>query len=150
MPGYGIATSPVGLLAWAWAQSRLADTRHYWLATTNLDGSPHLAAVWAVWFDGQLCFSTGGRSRKARNLAADPRCTIAAEPAEESLVVRGVARRMDAGELPGLLAAYREKYGDEPPEPEQNPVYAVRPEHAIGLVETGGQFTTSATRWRPA
>jgi PPOX class probable F420-dependent enzyme len=149
MSGYGIAASAEGQLSWDWARARLAGARHYWLATTGPDGSPHLAAVWAVWFDGQLCFSTGGRSRKARNLDDDPRCTLAVEPAEESLVVRGTARRMDADELPGLLAAYRAKYGDEPPDPAGNPVFAVRPEHAIGLVETDGRFTTSATRWRP-
>jgi PPOX class probable F420-dependent enzyme len=149
MPGYGISTSPDGLLAWDWAVARLSDAHNYWLATTNLDGSPHLAAVWAVWFDDQLCFSTGSRSRKARNLAADPRCSLSPESAVESLVLRGTARAVtDPDELVRLITAYADKYGDGAPPGE--PVYAVRPESVIGLIEARGQFTTTATRWRPS
>ena len=89
MPGYGISTSPDGLLDWEWAVARLSTSHNYWLATTDPDGAPHLAGVWAVWFDDQLCFSTGRRSRKGRNLAADPRCSLSCESAVESVVLRG-------------------------------------------------------------
>jgi PPOX class probable F420-dependent enzyme len=146
MPGYGISTSAEGLLPWEWAVARLSTSHNYWLATTDADGAPHLAAVWAVWFDDQLCFSTGARSRKARNLAADPRCSLSPESAVESLVVRGLARRvLDPAELADLVAAYAAKYGDGVPPGE--PVFAVRPEIAIGLIEADGQFTRTATRW---
>jgi len=147
MPGYGISSGPDGLLRWEWAVERLVTAHNYWLATTNVDGSPHLAAVWAVWFDEQLCFSTGARSRKARNLAADPRCSLSPESAVESLVVRGVAWAVtDPAEQARLNQAYAAKYGDGVPPGE--PVYAVRPRGAIGLIERDGQFTRSATRWR--
>src|SRR5262245_52173164 len=110
-PGYGISAAPEGLLPWDWAVARLTGSHNYWLATTNADGSPHLAAVWAVWFDGQLYFSTGARSRKGRNLAADPRCTLSPESAVESVVVRGVARPVtDPDERERLSRVYADKY----------------------------------------
>ena len=76
MPGYGILPSAEGLLPWAWAQERLRASANYWLATTWPDGRPHVMPVWGVWLDGALWWSSGLRSRKARNLARDPRCTV--------------------------------------------------------------------------
>ena len=150
MPGYGIAPADAGdgLLPWSWAVQRLERSRDYWVATSRPDGSPHLAAVWGVWVDGAFGFSTGGRSRKARNLAADPRCVVTPEQAEESVVVEGVAERViDGAGLSRLLAAYRDKYGSGFPDPVQNPVFAVRPRVVFGIIEREAEFSTSATRW---
>ena len=47
-----------------------------WLATINPDGSPHVNGIGAMWIDGTWWFVTGERSRKGRNLARDPRCSI--------------------------------------------------------------------------
>jgi PPOX class probable F420-dependent enzyme len=149
MPGYGISTSSDGLLDWAWAVARLSTSHNYWLATADPDGAPHLAGVWAAWYDDQLCFSTGARSPKARNLAADPRCSLSCESAAESVVVRGRARRvLDPDELIRVVTVYADKYGDGVPPGE--PVYAVRPDTVIALIEANGQFTRTATRWRPS
>jgi PPOX class probable F420-dependent enzyme len=150
MPGYGIAPADGGdgLLPWAWAVRRLERAHNYWVATTGPDGSPHLAAVWGVWRDDRFHFSTGGRSRKARNLAADPRCAVTPEHAEESVVVQGVAERVtDPGELSTLLAAYRGKYGTGFPDPLHDPVFAVQPRVVLGIIEHGQRFTATATRW---
>jgi PPOX class probable F420-dependent enzyme len=118
------------------------------VATTRPDGSPHLAAVWGVWLDDAFHFSTGGRSRKARNLAADPRCVVTPEQAEESVVVEGVAERVtDPRRLSTLLTAYRHKYAAGFPDPLQNPVFAVHPRTVFGIVEHQAQFSTTATRW---
>jgi len=96
---------------------------------------------------GRLCFSTSVRSRKAGNLAADPRCTLSPESAAESVVVRGVARTVtDPDARTRLNQAYADKYGDGLPPGE--PVYAVAPQTVIGLIERDGRFTHSATRWR--
>lgn len=46
------------------------------LATANPDGSIHMVAVW-YWFDGSHVFvATSSRSRKARNLQANPRASV--------------------------------------------------------------------------
>ncbi len=146
MPGYGIDADPAGLLPWSWATERLRRSHGYWIATTDADGAPHLATVWAVWFDDTVCFSTGGRSRKARNLTRDPRCSVTPGDTSESLVLHGTARQLtDAGTLDRLREVYLAKYGEGFPDPAQNPVFAVTPATAFGIVEA--EFTTSATRW---
>jgi nitroimidazol reductase NimA-like FMN-containing flavoprotein (pyridoxamine 5'-phosphate oxidase superfamily) len=81
MPGYGIADAKGGrgLLSWQWATERLEKGRTYWLATTRETGMPHVMPVWGVWFSDAFFFSTGNQSRKARNLAKNPGCSVATE-----------------------------------------------------------------------
>ena len=45
-----------------------------WLTTINADGSPHVTSVGALWHSGSFWFQTGERTRKARNVARNPRC----------------------------------------------------------------------------
>src|SRR5213080_4059747 len=90
IPGYGLPKSKKGLLAWKWAEDRLRKSRQYWIATTRPDGRPHVMVVWALWMDGALYFSTGKGSRKARNLAANPNCTVCSEDAAEAVIVEGI------------------------------------------------------------
>jgi Pyridoxamine 5'-phosphate oxidase len=146
MPGYGIDRGHAGLLPWSWATERLRTAHGYWIATTDADGGPHLATVWGVWFDDAVCFSTGGRSRKARNLARDPRCSVTPGDTSESLMLHGTARRLtELATLERMRELYLAKYGEGFPDPTQNPVFAVTPVTAFGIVEA--EFTTSATRW---
>jgi hypothetical protein len=148
LPGYGIRPASEGLLPWSWAVERLSRSHNYWLATTGPDGAPHVAAVWAVWVDGALCFSTGARSRKARNLAAEPRCVLTPESAAESVVLEGRAVRVtSAGALAGIDEAYLAKYGSAVPDPAADPVFAVAPRVVFGVIEGEPEFTTRATRW---
>ena len=68
--------------------------------------------VWGVWLDRCLWFSTGGRSRKARNLRADPRCTVHTD-GEDPVIVHGTAEVVTEPEaLAGLMEAYGRKYPD--------------------------------------
>jgi hypothetical protein len=62
-----------GLLPWSWAEQRLVASRNYWVATSWPDGRPHAMPVWGLWDNGAFWFSSSRRSRKARNLANDPR-----------------------------------------------------------------------------
>ena len=67
--------------------------------------------VWGVWMDGVLYFSTADNSRKARNLAADSRCTATTEYAGEAVIVEGTAEIVtDAGVLTRFKEAYDPKY----------------------------------------
>ena len=150
MPGYGILPVEAGggLLDWGWAAQRLESAHNYWVATTGADGAPHLAAVWGLWDGGGFFFSTGGRSRKARNLTADPRCVITPEFAGEAVVVEGVAARVvDTGVLARVLARYERKYGSGFPDPDSNPVFRVEPRVVFGIIEEGEDFAGRATRW---
>ena len=74
VPGYKFAAKKTGLLPWKWASDRLKKSRQYWIATTRPDGAPHLMVIWGVWLEDSFWFSTGAASRKARNLAVNPRC----------------------------------------------------------------------------
>jgi general stress protein 26 len=149
MPDYGIAPEDEGeLLPWSWAVERLEASRNYWVATSGADGVPHLAAVWGVWHDGAFWFSTGGRSRKARNLAANPRCSIAPERADESVVCAGTAVRVTDDQIIGALRRlYIEKYGEGFPDPDANPLFRIEPTTVIGIIESEPEFSTRATRW---
>jgi PPOX class probable F420-dependent enzyme len=65
-----------------------------WLATINPDGSPHVNGIGAQWEDGAWWFETGESSRKGRNLARDPRCTLSVGVHEFDLVVEGTAEKI--------------------------------------------------------
>ena len=146
MPGYGISDGPDGLLPWTWAEDKLSQSRHFWVATRTEDGAPHLAAVWAVWHDGALYFSTGEESRKARNLGHDPRCSASPADAVEAVVLEGTATRVaDAATVDRVREVYAAKYGMA--FPDGSPLFALRPTTGFGMTDDE-RFTTSATRWR--
>ncbi|MYR05892.1 pyridoxamine 5'-phosphate oxidase family protein [Gordonia sp. SID5947] len=70
------------------------DRHTWWLATIDADGRPHVAGVGALWHDGALWFETGAATRKGRNVARDPRCTMSLAMGEYDLVVEGEAHRV--------------------------------------------------------
>jgi len=152
MPGYGTLgpTEGTGLLPWSWAEERLATSHDYWVATVWPDGRPHVMPVWGVWLDGAVWFSSSGRSRKARNLAADARCVVTTDRAQEPVVVEGRAERVGDLEVIGrFLAAsnakYATDYGLDFLDPAVNATFRVRPSWVFGLVEA--DFGGSPTRW---
>src|SRR6267143_299905 len=74
--------------------------RTCWLATAGPDGSPHLAAVGAVWVDDQFYFTSGPRTRKSRNLAVNAKCAVSVSRDEIDVVIEGTARKVsDMGTL---------------------------------------------------
>lgn len=66
-----------------------------WLATTNPDGRPHLTGLGPLWASGVFYFTTGEATRKARNLARDPRCTLGVSTDEFDLAVEGDVALVD-------------------------------------------------------
>jgi PPOX class probable F420-dependent enzyme len=162
------------LLEWSKIEERLGQgltqapdaggpNRHTcWLATINPDGSPHVTGIGALWAEGTFWFETGRNTRKGRNIARDPRCTLSVATQEFDLVVEGradlitdpttvaaMAARWAAGGWPAtvdetgsaLTAEYSAPSAGRPPWF----VYRITQESATALlaVEPGG-----ATRWR--
>ncbi len=78
-----------------------ADARTKWLSTVNEDGSPHVTAVGALWLDGTFWFQTGAGTRKGRNVARDPRCSIAVSVRGADVVFEGDAARVTEPGAPG-------------------------------------------------
>ena len=70
------------------------NARTTWLTTINEDGTPHVTAVGALWLDGAFWFQTGAGTRKCRNVARDPRCSIAISIRDADVVVEGEATRV--------------------------------------------------------
>lgn len=152
MPGYGTraAEEGTGLLAWSWAEERLAASHDYWLATVTPGGRPHLMPVWGVLLDGRLWFSCSNGSRKSRNLAERPYASLATDGPLEPVVAEGpVARIGAAADLERMLAAENTKYGTdygiEMLDPAENTCWALAPERVFGL--DSADFTGSPTRW---
>jgi PPOX class probable F420-dependent enzyme len=152
MPGYGVQgpDEGSGLLPWAWAEQRLAASRNYWVTTLWPDGRPHSMPVWGVWDGEAVWFSSSLRSRKARNVAADPRCVVTTEDANEPVVLEGEAAIVrETGEIEHFLALVNRKYDAGMTlaflDPAVNATIRVRPRWAFGIAHD--DFTGSPTRW---
>ncbi|HEX4786330.1 MAG TPA: pyridoxamine 5'-phosphate oxidase family protein, partial [Candidatus Sulfotelmatobacter sp.] len=109
-PGYGFPKGTKGLLPWSWAEQRLKKSHNYWITTVKADGSPHTMVVWVLWQDGQLLFSTGSKSQKARNLERNPKCVINTELANEAVIVEGIAEIAPVEARRKFLSQYERKY----------------------------------------
>lgn len=80
----------------------------FFLGTVGPNNHPHIAGIGAIWIDGDIYFTTGPETRKARNLAANPVCTIAARLPGIDLVLEGTATRVtDAPTLEEAARVYR-------------------------------------------
>ena len=108
-------------IEWSQVEAQLADLlthddprspnrSTFWLTTLNADGSPHVTSVGALWHAGSCWFQTGERTRKAKNVARDPRCTI-------SVATKGfdvmVVRRSPARDRPEDRGRDRGVVGEE-------------------------------------
>lgn len=152
-------------IAWSVVRERLEagpfgrDTASF-LGTVRPDGRPHSAGVGPAWHDGDLYFQTGPGTRKGRNLAANPACTISVRLPDMDLVFEGEARRVsDAPTLEAMAARYRdggwpvEVDGDAFTAPYSAPSAGPPPWHLFRVaVHTvfcvAGADPTGATRWR--
>lgn len=81
----------------------------FFLGTLRPDGQPHAAGIGALWLDGDLYFTSGPGARKARNLAANPACTVSARLEGIDLILEGNAARVtDQPTLEAVASRYRE------------------------------------------
>jgi Pyridoxamine 5'-phosphate oxidase len=151
-PGYGFPEGTKGLLPWSWAEQRLKKSHNYWITTVKADSSPHTMVVWGLWQDGRLLFSTGSKSRKARNLASKPNCVICTEQANEAVIVEGVAELADLAARRKFLTRYKPKYNFDMSSMKDDilsmkePVFAVRPKVVFAMWEK--HFQSKSTRWK--
>jgi hypothetical protein len=94
------------------------NSRTTWLSTVNEDGSPHVTAVGALWVGGTFWFQTGAGTRKARNVARDPRCSVAVSIRDADVVIEGDAVRVTE---PDAVARAAKAWADSgwPVEPDE-------------------------------
>ncbi len=102
------------------------------LATVLPGGGPHTVPVWAGIEDGKIAFLTSPNSRKARNLAADPRVAISVTDRESPYLmalVRGqVTARLDGEAAWEIIDRLSRKYTGQP--------YPLRTDRVVFLAET--------------
>ena len=146
VPGYEFSAKKTGLLSWKWAAERLKKSRQYWIATTRPGGAPHLMIIWGLWLENAFWFSTGSASRKARNLAGNPKCVIGTDDAAKAVILEGTVELIDSegAEYETFAKAYEKKYAWDVREMAQ-PVYRFLPSVGFGLFEK--KFEQTATRW---
>lgn len=146
VPGYEFSTKKTDLLPWKWAVKRLKKSRQYWIATTRPDGSPHLMIIWGLWLDDCFWFSTGAKSRKARNMAENPRCVVGTDDAAKAVILEGTVELIDPQhpDFEKFAKTYEKKYKWDLRKMVQV-VYRLRPSIGFGLYER--KFDQTATRW---
>ena len=112
--------APATACSWSWAVHRL-EGRQVLGGDHRAGRLPRLAASGASGSAAPSTSAPAASSRKARNLAADPRCAVTPEHSDESVVVQGVASRVtdpaDSRPAGGLPAQVRLGF----PDPLQNP-----------------------------
>jgi PPOX class probable F420-dependent enzyme len=105
------------------------------VATVLPDGAPHVVPVWIGVEDGRLAFLTGPGSRKARNLARDPRIALSIVARDDPFTMAHVRGRV-GGRLEGEPAwtfidrLAHEHLGGPYPRGEERVVFLVEPERA--------------------
>ena len=141
-------------ITWPEVADRLRPSRSYWLATTALDGSPHVTPVWAAVVEDVLFFYSDRTTVKARNIAHDDRVSVNLPDGEDVVIVQG--RLVDLGRpvtRPDVVAAFVAKY-DQPidlddlpsTDPSSNEVlWALEPRRA--LVWQLADWDGSNARW---
>jgi nitroimidazol reductase NimA-like FMN-containing flavoprotein (pyridoxamine 5'-phosphate oxidase superfamily) len=134
--------------------------RTWFLGTTRPDGRPHAAGVGAVWHEGDLYFVSGPGTRKSRNLAENPACTVSASLRGMDVVLEGDAAKVtDPSTLEALATTYRnggwpaEVAGDAFTAPYSAPSAGPPPWHLYRLnlrtvFGVAGEEPYGATRWR--
>ncbi len=99
---------------WTEVVDVLDGNEMFWLCTVRRDGRPHATPLPAMWLDGALHFCTGPGEQKAKNLEANPACTLSTGTAEFrsglDVVVEGQAERVtDEAQLRRLAALWQER-----------------------------------------
>jgi general stress protein 26 len=141
-----------GLKPWSWAFERLEQSHNYWIATSRTEGHPHLMLVWGIWWQDAFWFSTGPRTRKAKNIAADAHVVIGTEKADEAVILEGLAEEIkDRAIWKQVAQTYNKKYGGDI-EPlllaSDGSIFRVHPQVAFAQDEHAENFAESVTRWR--
>ena len=157
MAGYGVPDELDGVLAWDWAEARLAGSRNFWLSTVAADGRPHSLPVWGVWIPEteRFFFSCAPSARKTRNIAANDRVVVTNDDAMYVVSLEGRAAAVDPADIEATGRAYQAKYAAEPMFDDvdfvlgflrENAAFEVTPERAFGIIETPEDFGPRATK----
>ncbi|MFI1465096.1 pyridoxamine 5'-phosphate oxidase family protein [Nocardia carnea] len=107
---------------WASAAAVLGAAEVFWLSTVRPDGRPHVTPLLAAWTLGGMCFTTGGRERKALNLDSNPHCVLTTGTnalTGVDVVIEGVASAVaEHSQRAQAVMDFERKYGTHLTAPE--------------------------------
>ena len=110
-----------------------------------------MMVVWGIWWEGAFWFSTGPKTRKAKNIAAQAHCVLGTEKADEAVIVEGSATQIiDRSAWKRMADTYDRKYGGKLMpllESSGGSVFRIEPKVAFGQDEHAENFVEAATRW---
>ena len=116
----------------------LIERRNYaHVATLMPDGAPHSVPVWVSLEGDRVCFFTQDASRKARNLARDPRVAISISDRENPYrmaQLRGrVVERWEGERALGVIDRISQKYTGRDFPMRTGTLYLVEPERVFAM-----------------
>ena len=109
-------SSAESAMSWGDAVTLLDAAEVFWIITSRRDGRPHVTPLIAVWMNDAAYFCTGHDEQKARNLRANPSCSLLTgcnRLAGTDLAIEGQAVLVtDDATLEPLAEQFRTKYDD--------------------------------------
>jgi hypothetical protein len=96
--GYGTVRRT---LAWPTVRERLEQALHYWVATTRIDGRPHVVPRWGVWVDDAWYYDGSPATVHARNLERNAAAVLHLEDGAEILT------QPDRGQISERIVTHR-------------------------------------------
>src|SRR5437667_5039714 len=99
-------TDDAAVTPWAEVRERFSEGTTHWLATVHPDGKPHVVPVGALRIGDMIYVTTGQGTRKGKNLALNPLCTISFAIRGYDVVIEGEAAKVsDEGKLRRIAEA---------------------------------------------
>lgn len=146
---YGVPKDKKGLLPWSHVSERMTEAMVYWVCTVSPDGRPHATPVDGLWLEDRLYFGGSPKTRRSRNLAANPAACVHLESGSDVVILHGDVLEMKSPERSltvRLSEGSHEKYGwgPKPEQYEAGGVQVFLPTMALAWK----QFPKDATRWR--
>jgi len=121
-PGY--VDHPKSEVAWEYVETRLRESKNYWLCSVRPNGRPHVVPRWGVFMDGKFYYDGSAETRHAQNIVKNSNVSLHLESGSDVVIMEGEsapAGKPDLSLAFRLSEAYRAKYTDEgyAPEPTQ-------------------------------
>lgn len=136
------------MVDWSFVLERLGEARSYWLCSVSADGRPHAAPVWGAFVRDDLYLETSPSTKKARNVARNPRVSVLVEAGDHAVIVEGVA--VPCRPLPAvgrrLASEFKRKYAGYEPgagDWDDGGLYRVLPSKVLAWRDM-----PTAARWR--
>ena len=111
--GYVEAEKLAPPLPWSHVEEELSKAINFWFATADRNGVPHVSPIWAAWVDDALYFDGSPKSKRIRNMTANPHLAVHLESGDNVLILYGTGEELVGATLDlreQLATEYKRKY----------------------------------------